>query len=105
MLNSVLKGNQYLATSGNVLQMKFAKSQFASPEGQQSFIALAKTYFRLGGQTLQVNVLSAQELKDAYANPDKYPNLIVRVGGFSEYFNRLTKGLQENIIKRTEQNM
>ncbi len=105
LLNSVLKCNQYLATSGNVLQMKFSKSQFNTPEGLNSFISLAKTYFRLGGQTLQINVVSAEELKDAYEHPEKHGNLIVRVGGFSEYFVELTKGLQENIIKRTEQEM
>ncbi|MCQ2480027.1 MAG: hypothetical protein MJ120_05240 [Clostridia bacterium] len=105
LLNSVLKANQFLATSGNVLQMKFQKNQFNTPTGIMSFIALAKTYFRLGGQTLQVNVLSADELKEAKKNPEKYKNLIVRVGGFSDYFVELEEGLQDNIIKRTEQVM
>lgn len=105
LLNSVLKVNQYLATSGNVLQMKFPKNQFNTETGINTFIALAKTYFRMGGQTLQVNVLSAEELRDAYKNPEKHKNLIVRVGGFSDYFVNLERGLQENIIKRTEQEM
>ncbi|MBQ6118131.1 MAG: hypothetical protein IJK98_02765, partial [Clostridia bacterium] len=103
LLNSVLKANQYLAVSGNVLQMKFAKSQFNTERGLASFIALAKTYFARGGQTLQVNVLDAEELKRAKAEPEKYGNLIVRVGGFSAYFTTLEPGLQDNIIKRTEQ--
>lgn len=102
MLNSVLKCNQYLATSGNVLQMKFIKRQFETEEGMNAYIALAKTYFRLGGQTLQINVVSQEELLDAVAHPDKHQNLIVRVGGFSAYFVRLDSGLQENIIKRTQ---
>lgn len=105
LLNSVLKANQYLATSGNVLQMKFPKNQFNTQRGITSFIALAKTYFKMGGQTLQVNVLSAEELKQAKINPDKYRNLIVRVGGYSTYFVELEEGLQDNIIKRTEQVM
>ncbi len=105
LLNSVLKCNQLLATSGNVLQMKFAKSQFVTESGMNSFVALAKTYFRMGGQTLQVNVLSKEELIDAYEHPEKHENLIVRVGGFSTYFTQLEKGLQENIIKRSEQVM
>ena len=103
LLNSVLKANQYLATSGNVLQMKFSKSQFNTEKGIEAFIALAKTYFAEGGQTLQVNVLDAEELKKAKEEPEKYGNLIVRVGGFSAYFNTLEPGLQDNIIKRTEQ--
>lgn len=105
LLNSVLKCNQFLAVSGNVLQMKFSKSQFASEAGTTAFVALAKTYFRMGGQTLQVNVLSKEELLDAYENPEKHQNLIVRVGGFSEYFVDLEKGLQENVIRRSEQVM
>lgn len=105
LLNSVLKVNQMLATSGNVLQMKFPKNQFNTERGLQSFTALAKTYFKAGGQTLQVNVLDAEELKEARRCPELHKNLIVRVGGYSTYFVELEDGLQENIIKRTEQAM
>ncbi len=102
LLKSVMKGNQYLATSGNVLQIKFAKSQFETDEGKHAFTALTKTYFRNGGQTLQINVLSKEDLINAQKNPEEYKNLIVRVGGFSEYFTRLAEPLQDNIIKRSE---
>lgn len=102
LLNSVLKGNQYLATSGNVMQVKFSKAQFATETGKAAFIALAKTYFRQGGQTLQVNVVSQEELLDAMEHPKKHEDLIVRVGGFSQYFNKLDPGLQYNIIKRSQ---
>lgn len=103
LLNSVLKANQLLAVSGNVLQMKFSKQQFNTERGIETFIALAKTYFRMGGQTMQVNVLSADELKEAKKHPEQYKGLIVRVGGYSDYFVDLEDGLQDNIIKRTEQ--
>ena len=105
LLNSVLKGNQLLATSGNVLQIKFPKNQFNTERGLQSFISLAKTYFKMGGQTLQVNVLDAEELREARRCPEMHKDLIVRVGGYSSYFVDLEEGLQENIIKRTEQAM
>ena len=105
LLNSVLRVDQRLATSGNVLQMKFPKAQFNTERGITSFISLAKTYFRMGGQTLQVNVLSAEELIEAKKNPEKYKGLIVRVGGYSTYFVQLDEGLQDNIIKRTQQEM
>ncbi|MBR0508918.1 MAG: hypothetical protein IJJ85_02260 [Clostridia bacterium] len=105
LLNSVLKANQYLATSGNVLQMKFPKAQFNTEKGIETFIALAKTYFEMGGQTLQVNVLDAKELREAKECPERHRDLIVRVGGFSAYFVTLESGLQDNIIKRTEQQM
>ena len=102
VINSALKGNQYLATSGNVLQLKFSKSQFSTPAGMEGYKALAKTYFKLGGQTLQINVVSKEELLDAKVHPERHENLIVRVGGFSAYFNRLEPDLQDNIIARTE---
>ncbi len=102
LLSSVMKANQYLATSGNVMQMKFNKGQFGTPTGMAAFISLAKAYFAGGGQTLQVNVVSREELLDAVAHPEKHKNLIVRVGGFSQYFVKLPPPLQENIIARTE---
>ena len=102
LLSSVMQGNQYLATSGNVLQIKFSKAQFVTPTGQAAFIALAKAYFEGGGQTLQINVVSREELLDAQLHPEKHRNLIVRVGGFSQYFVKLPAPLQENIIARTE---
>lgn len=102
LLKSVMKANQFLATSGNVLQMKFSKEQFVTPSGQAAFGAIAETYFSNGGQTLQINVLSREDLLDAQKNPDKHKNLIVRVGGFSEHFIKLAEPLQDNIIKRTE---
>ena len=102
LLNSVMKLDQYLATSGNVLQMKFSKNQFSTETGMAAFIALAKTYFAGGGQTLQINVVSREELLDAREHPENHANLIVRVGGFSQYFIKLDKELQDNIIRRTE---
>ncbi len=102
LLCSVMNANQYLATSGNVMQMKFSKAQFCTETGKAAFIALAKAYFAGGGQTLQINVVSRQELLDAVDHPEKHQNLIVRVGGFSQYFVKLPPPLQENIIARTE---
>ena len=102
LLSSVWCGNQYLATSGNVMQMKFRKAQFATETGRAAFIALAKAYFAGGGQTLQINVVSREELLDAVAHPERHQDLIVRVGGFSQYFVKLPPPLQENILARTE---
>ena len=104
-LNSVLHCNQRLATSGNVMQLKFIKSQFATDAGMDAFVALAKTYFLRGGQTLQINVVSQEDMIDAVEHPEKHKDLVVRVGGFSTYFIRLERGLQENIIKRTQQGL
>ena len=105
LLNSVMRANQYLAVSGNVLQMKFNKAQFRTQTGMAAFIALAKTYFAGGGQTLQINVVSREELQDAVVHPEKHEDLIVRVGGFSQYFIKLAPPLQENIITRSENDL
>ena len=102
LLNSVTKQPQNLAVSGNVLNMKFTKELFGQEKGQLGFIALAKTYFKKGGQQLSVSVVSTEELRDAQIHPEKHGDLIVRVGGYSDYFVKLSKGLQNNIITRTE---
>ena len=102
LLKSVLVLNQTLAKSGNVLQLKFPKKIFNSENGMKGFETLAKTYFANGGQMLQINVVSKEELIDAQKNPHLHRNLIVRVGGYSSNFTWLDKGLQNNVIARTE---
>lgn len=72
-----------------------------SEKGKASFIALAKAYFAGGGQQYTVTVVSPEDLLDAKVHPENHPNLIVRVGGYSDYFVNLTDELQNNVIKRT----
>ena len=87
------------------MQMKFTKSLFAKDKGTDSFIALAKAYFAGGGQQMSINVLSREELPDAKKNPQNHKNLIVRVGGYSDYFVNLSAELQDNVIERTFMDM
>lgn len=103
LIKSVLAADQTLAKSGNVMQLKFSKHLFGTPVGKKAVENLAKTYFAGKGQQLSINVVSTEELLDAQKHPEKYGNLIVRVGGYSAYFVRLPKELQENIIQRTVQ--
>ncbi|MHA1687836.1 MAG: glycine radical domain-containing protein [Promethearchaeota archaeon] len=63
---------------------------------------LFKTYFKLGDEQLQPAVVSTQILRAAQKDPDKYRNIIVKVGGYSAYFVDLGKKIQEEIISRTE---
>ncbi len=102
LIKSVLYADQTLTGSGNVLQMKFQKRLFGEEKGITAFKSLAKTYFAGGGQQLSINVLSREDLLEAKLHPEKYQNLVVRVGGYSDYFNNLSPGLQDNIIARTE---
>jgi len=101
-LKSALNYNQKLAGSGFILNLKFGKDMMSTEKGRTSFINLAKAYFKNYGQQLSVTAVSADELKDAQSYPENHKNLIVRVGGFSDYFVNLSKDLQDNVVKRTE---
>ena len=67
-----------------------------------AFIALSKAYFANGGQQLSINVVDRATLLAAKAEPEKYKNLIVRVGGYSDYFVNLSEELKQNVIDRAE---
>lgn len=100
-IRSVLRYNHTDACSGFVFQNKFDKKMFATEKGKACFIALAKAYFAGGGQQYTVTVVSPEDLLDAKVHPENHRNLIVRVGGYSDYFVNLEAGLQDNIIERT----
>ena len=100
-MKSTLNYNHTDAGSGFVFQIKFDKKVFNTEKGKESFKGLAKAYFAGGAQQLTVTVVSPEDLLAAQKDPDRYRDLIVRVGGYSDYFVDLGKGLQENIIART----
>ena len=60
-------------------------------------------YFDQKGSHMQFNVVSRETLRDAQKHPEKYKSLVVRVAGYSALFTTLSRGLQEDIINRTEQ--
>ncbi len=62
--------------------------------------ALIQTYFRLGGLQIQVNGLAAETLAKAIVNPEKYRDLIVRIGGYSDYFNYLSIDVRQEMVRR-----
>ena len=66
---------------------------------------LITTYFQMGGWHIQFNVVEAETLKKAQEQPDDYKGLIIRVAGYSAFFVELDKGVQDDIISRTEQEM
>ena len=101
LMKSVLRYHHTDACSGFVFQNKFEKKLFCSEKGKQAWIALANAYFALGGQQYTVTVVSPEDLLDAKAHPENHRNLIVRVGGYSEYFVKLADELQDNVIRRT----
>ncbi|MDO4846037.1 MAG: pyruvate formate lyase family protein [Oscillospiraceae bacterium] len=86
---------------GAVLDMKFHPSSLSTEESRDKFIALLKTYFRLGGLQIQINVLDNKILLDAQKHPENYPDLMVRIWGFSTYFVTIDKHWQDHIIARS----
>lgn len=87
---------------GTLLNMKFHPSALSGEEGLQKFAHLIRTYFKLGGHHVQFNVLSSETLLAAQKHPEEYQDLVVRVAGYSDYFVRLSRDLQNEIISRTE---
>ena len=64
---------------------------------------LMLSYFEQGGMQAQVTCVSRDDMLEALEHPEKHENLIVRVGGYSEYFNRLSEALKKTVIERTVQ--
>ena len=91
----------HLRTGGTLLNQKFSPDFFKDAEAKQKLTALIRSYFRLDGHHIQFNVVSADTLRDAQKHPEKYRDLIVRVAGYSDYFNDLGTELQNEIIRRT----
>ncbi len=88
-------------TAGNTCNIKFAPSALVRPEDLARFRALTTTFMKLGGQQLQVNIIDADTLRAAQADPEAHADLIVRVAGFSAYFVGLDRRVQEEILSRS----
>jgi len=90
-------------TGGTLLNQKFTPRILDGEEGLDNLLHLVRAWFRLGGHHIQFNVVTAETLREAKADPEKHRDLIVRVAGYSDYFCDLTEALQDEIIARTEQ--
>ncbi|MDR2125106.1 MAG: glycyl radical protein [Desulfovibrio sp.] len=88
--------------NANHLNVKLLPSVLAGKRGAAIMLSLIRTYFDLGGSHIQFNVVDTQTLHEAQKSPQDYKDLVVRVAGFSAYFTRLDKGVQDEIIKRTQ---
>jgi trans-4-hydroxy-L-proline dehydratase len=101
VINSVAKIDQ-LRTGGTLLNQKFAPQFFEDENSYSCLTALIRSYFCKDGHHIQFNVVNAETLRDAQKHPELYRDLIVRVAGYSDYFNDLGEDLQNEIIDRTE---
>ena len=101
MLNSVLKLDHGGVTGGYALNLKINPELVRSQSGSNVLKGLITAYLEDGGPQLQVNFVDAEALKKAKLEPDKYRDLIVRIGGYCEFFVNLDGALQDEIITRT----
>lgn len=93
-------------TGGVLLNQKVTPQMLASEENKQKLKMMIRTFFnRLKGYHVQYNVVSKETLIDAQIHPEKHKDLIVRVAGYSAFFNILSKATQDDIIGRTEQTL
>ncbi|HLQ39699.1 MAG TPA: glycine radical domain-containing protein, partial [Tetragenococcus sp.] len=92
-----------LKTGGALLNQKFTPSVVAGEKGIDNMASLVRGYFALDGHHIQFNVVDRETLLEAQKHPEDYEDLIVRVAGYSDYFNNLDRALQNEIIDRTEQ--
>ncbi len=101
--NSVSKLDHGIASNGTLFNQKFHPSALAGEEGLHKFVDLIRTFFDRKGMHMQFNVVSRETLLDAQKHPENYRHLVVRVAGYSALFTTLSKSLQDDIIRRTEQ--
>jgi formate C-acetyltransferase len=92
----------HVKTGGTLLNMKFTPSLLEGDGGIDRLHSLVRSYFKLDGHHMQFNVVTADTLREAQADPGSYRDLIVRVAGYSDYFCDLSEALQDEIIRRTE---
>ena len=93
----------HIKTGGTLLNQKFTPSLLSTEEGCNNLVHLIRAYFRMDGHHIQFKVVDADTLREAQKHPEDYKDLIVRVAGYSDYFNDLGEDLQNEIICRTEQ--
>ncbi len=103
--NSVSKLDHGIASNGTLFNQKFHPTALSGQQGLENFVALIRSYFDQKGSHMQFNVVDRETLLDAQAHPEKYAHLVVRVAGYSALFTTLSKSLQDDIIRRTEQGL
>jgi len=92
----------HVKTGGTLLNLKLTPSLVATEESLDKWAQLVRSYFKMDGHHVQFNVVTAETLRKAQADPEHHRDLIVRVAGYSDYFCDLSTALQEEIIARTE---
>ena len=101
-IQSFTKPDLTKTINGGPLTLEIHDNVFRNEESEKKVAALIKLFVWRGGHQLQLNAVNRDRLLDAQKHPEKYPNLIVRVWGWSGYFCELDREYQDHIISRTE---
>lgn len=102
MLNSTACLPHHKGLGTTILNMRINAAMLKDADQREKLKNLIKSYFEMGGLQVQISVLDVETLKKAEKNPEQFENLVIRIGGYTEYFNRLDHKLQQEVIKRTE---
>jgi len=90
-----------LLTDGATMNIRITPSLIETDEGVDKLTSIVEAYLELGGRELQINPISSETLRDAQVHPEKYPDLSVKVTGYSARFIEVGRSLQNDIIART----
>jgi len=101
LINSLNRFDFRTIPNGINFNLKFYPHTLQGEKGPMVLSVLLNSYFKRGGMQTQINVLDPEELKRARDNPDLYPNLVVRVSGYTVYFNDLSPVMKDEIIQRS----
>ncbi|MEG1544109.1 MAG: glycine radical domain-containing protein, partial [Tannerellaceae bacterium] len=91
-----------IKSGGTLLNQRFLPSLLKRDEDIAKLAHLIRTYFSLGGHHIQFNIVDTATLEAAQRCPEDYKDLLVRMAGYSDYFNDMNADLQADIISRTE---
>lgn len=100
-INSLSKPDYTKVACGSVVNQKYSPAMF-NKQNRPKLQALIRTYFKKGGQEIQINATSREILEKAMEEPEKYKNLVIRVSGFSAFYVTLDKSVQLDILNRTQ---
>jgi len=101
VIKSLAKLDQ-VKSGGTLLNQRFLPSLLKKDEDIRKLGQLIRSYFSLGGHHIQFNIVDTATLQAARACPDDYRDLLVRMAGYSDYFNDMNDDLQQEVIERTE---
>ncbi len=90
-------------SGGTLLNQRFMPGLLKGEEDIAKLAGLIRSYFSMGGHHIQFNIVDSETLRKAQETPEEYRDLLVRVAGYSDYFNDMNADLQADVIARTEQ--